>query len=119
MSIGGVIGHQIEHELDAHVMKCIEETIEVCELSESRVNGAVIGDVVAEIHVLGRVDRREPDRVHSQPRQVLDALEDAAKVAKAIPGGVAKASGVDLVEDASLPPGWTLWHPQLRSSLHA
>ncbi len=61
-----------------------QQPVEVGQRAEERVDGAVVGDVVAEV-VHGRwVDRRKPDRADVQALQVVEAADDARQVAHAV-----------------------------------
>ena len=76
---------------------------------KSRVDVAVVGDVVAEVEHRRRVERREPDGVDAERRrcavvQVVESAGDARQVADAVAAGVGEAARVDLVHHAMLPP---------------
>ena len=74
-------------------------------------DGAVVGDVVAEVGHGGLEERRDPDCVHAQRGDVVQALDDARQVAHAITVGIEVAARVDLVDDGSAPP-WIVRHRQ-------
>ena len=59
----------------------------------------IAGQGPLEPLVLGGGVVVEQDVVHSQGCDVVDLLDDAAQVAHAIAGGVAKGLGTDLVDD--------------------
>src|SRR5690606_6259915 len=67
-------------------------------------HAAVVGDVVAVVVHRRREERRHPDDVDPQPREVVEALEHAAQVADAVAVGVGEGAQVDLVADRPAPP---------------
>ena len=78
----------------------------------AELDAVVVGDIVAEVRHRRRVERRDPKRVHAERDEVVEAGGYAGQVAYAVgmavrTGGVLKATWVDLVDDAGLPPlGW-------------
>ena len=58
MLVGRVVGHEIENDLEAGIMRDRDQRIEIRHAAEQRVDPCVIGDVVAEVgHRRGK-DRR-------------------------------------------------------------
>jgi hypothetical protein len=63
------------------------------------------GDLQVVRHVVARVAERrgearvEPDRVHAQPGQVVQVVDDPRQVANPVAVAVRKALRVDLVDD--------------------
>ena len=104
MPVTGVVGHVVDEDPEAALVGRGEQRIEVVERSEQRVDIGVVGDVVAEVGHRRWVERRDPDGVHAQPREVVEAAGDAGEVSGAIAIGVGEAPWIDLVDDAGLPP---------------
>ncbi|MCX7026635.1 MAG: hypothetical protein NT061_03905 [Spirochaetes bacterium] len=74
------------------------------QIPEQRIDAPVIGDVVAEIlHGTGE-EGRYPERVHTQPVQIVQLVCDACQVADTIAVRVPETPRIDLVEDGFLPP---------------
>src|SRR6185437_1465108 len=67
-------------------------------------DGAVIGDVIAEIAHRREEERREPDGVDAERRHVIQFLGDAGEIADAVAIAVEKTAGIDLVDDGAGPP---------------
>ena len=108
MPIRGVVWDIVQDQLHAPGVHGCEQPIEVVECSENRINGAEIGDVVAEIlHGRGE-DRRQPDGVDAERHEMVEPRDDAVQVADAVAVGVLKGARIDLVDDAGLPPWVTL-----------
>ena len=101
----GVGGHPVDEHADSAGVSGLEQRIEVGQRAEDGIYVAVVRDVVAEV-VHGRPEeRREPERVGAQPRQVVEALGDAGEVAHAVAAAVAEGPWIDLVDHRALPPG--------------
>ena len=107
----GVAQHLVDHHLQAQAMGLGQQAIEVVQAAEQRIDVAVVGDVIAEIGHRRLEERRDPDRVHAQRGDVVQALDDARQVADPIAVGVEVAARVDLVDDGSAPP-WIVRHRQ-------
>src|SRR3954447_2135367 len=72
--------------------------------AKQRVDRAVVGNVVAEVRHGRGVDGRDPERVHAQPGEVVEAGRDARHVAHPVPVLVLKRTRVNLVDHPTLPP---------------
>jgi hypothetical protein len=104
VAIGGVVGHPVEQHPDVAGVRLGQQRVEGGEVAEQRVDVAVVGDVVAEVGHRRAVDGRQPDRVRTEPLQVLQARAQAVEVADAVARGVGERARVDLVDDRVLPP---------------
>jgi len=107
----GMAQHLVDHHLQAQAMGLGQQAVEVIQVAEQRVDVAVVGDVVAEVGHGGLEERRDPDCVHAQRGDVVQALDDARQVAYSITVGIEVAARVDLVDDGSAPP-WIVRHRQ-------
>ena len=74
------------------------------EVAEERVDGAVVGDVVAAVGHRRGVPGGEPDGVDAEVAQVGQAGADAGEVAGAVAVRVGEAARVDLVDGGAAPP---------------
>src|SRR5262249_1036209 len=110
MGAAGVVGHQVEHDADAALAGFGDELVHVGEGAQVRVYTQVVADVVAPVLVRGRHSRRQPDHVHAQPRQAVQAGDHAGQVAVPIGVGVTPRADVDLVQGGALPPARPLCH---------
>ena len=75
--VGGVVGHQVDGDLDAERVRVGDQRVEVVEVAEQRVHVARVGDVVAVVDHRRRVERGQPERVHAEQVQVAELLPDA------------------------------------------
>ena len=105
VAVGGVVRDVVEDQPQAEPARLGGERVEVRERAEDRVDVAVIADVVAEVGHRRGVDRRQPDAVHAEPAQVLQAGAQPRQVPDPVAVGVLEGAGIDLVDDAALPPG--------------
>ena len=105
MLVGGVVGHPVEHDLDATGVAVLDQPVQFGQAAEDRVHIAEVGYVVAEVGHRRGVDRRKPDRLDAEFREVVEVRPHAAQVADAVTVAVREGSRVDLVDGAPLPPG--------------
>src|SRR3569623_972892 len=85
-----VIWHEIENELEANVVQLRDEAIEIVKAAEGGIDGAVIGDVIAQVAKGTPVDRRQPDSVDAEPYQVIDARQQAGQITFSVSASVLK-----------------------------
>ena len=64
----------------------------------------VIGHIIAEVVHRRREDGRHPDRVHVEAADVVQPADDARQVADAVGVAILIRAGVNLIDDAGLPP---------------
>ena len=102
--VRGVVRHEVENDPDVAGVGLAQQVIEVGQRAEDRMHVDVIGHVVAEIRHRRGEGRRQPDRVHAQPRQIVEPVSDAAQIADAVGVAVHKAARINLIDDAALPP---------------
>src|SRR3954466_1464001 len=85
-------------------MKLANKLIEIGQGAEDWIDARVVGNIVAEISHRRGIDRRQPDRVHAEPIEIIEPRDNPAQIANAVPAGVLKRTRVDLVDDPPLPP---------------
>ena len=99
-----VVGHEVEDDLDAEVVRAGDEGVGVVEAAEAGVDVAVVGDVVAGVVHRRDVEGADPQRVDPEVAQVGQAARDARQVADAVTVGVGPRARVHLVDDGVAPP---------------
>ena len=104
MPVGAVVGHEIQDHLQAPRMGDGQQSVEVLERPEQRIDGAVIGHVVTEIDHRRGIDRRDPDRIDAEHGEIVEPQLDTLQVANPVAVRVLKGARVDLVDHALLPP---------------
>ena len=96
---GRMARHDVHEHLEVARMSGADERVEVIQRPEHGIDPGVVGHVVSEVGHRRRVDGREPEDVHAQPGQVIEARLDARKVPDAVPVVVLKGARIDLVDD--------------------
>ena len=104
MLVGAVIQDQVENDGNAALFRLGDELFHIGHGAEHGIDGPVVGNVVAIVHLRGLADRRHPDAVNAQILQIVQTGDDAPEVANAVAVGIQKALGVDLVENSGFPP---------------
>jgi hypothetical protein len=104
--VAGVVGHDVDGDLDVALVRLGQQHVEVAEGAEHRVDVARVGDVVAVVGHRGAVEGRQPQRVDAQQLQVTEPGVDAFQVSDAVTVRIGERAYVDLVEDGVLPPGF-------------
>ncbi len=100
-----VAQHLVDHHLETQAVRLGEQRVEIRERAEQGIDGAVVGDVVAEVGHRRLEERRDPDRIDAETGDVGEAGVYAPQVAHAVAVRVEEAARVDLVNDGALPPG--------------
>lgn len=90
-------------------MRLVEQPIEIVQRPEQRIHCTVVRDVVAEIGHRRLEERRDPDRIHAQPGDVVEFGDDAGQIAHPIAIGIQKTTRINLIDDGPAPP-WCLRH---------
>src|SRR5438128_9261096 len=101
---------EVDDDADAAAVGLGEQSVELPETPECRVDVAVVGYVVPEVGHGRPIERREPDRVDAERPgravvQVIEACRDPREIPDAVSVRVLERAGIDLVEDALAPPG--------------
>jgi hypothetical protein len=101
---GAVIRHQVDDHPDAAVAGLPDEVVEVGQRAEPGIHGRVVADVVTAVVQRRRVERGQPDRVHAQRGQVVQAADEAGEVADSVAVVIGETARVHLVHDCAGPP---------------
>ena len=104
MLIGAVVQDQVENDGNAPFFRFCDELFHILHGAEHGIDGPVVGDVIAVVHLGGGTDGRHPDAVDAQIFQIIQPGNDAPQVTDAVAVGVLEALGVDLVENSGFPP---------------
>ncbi len=102
MLVGGMVEHQIHDNVDVTLVRFTQQAVKVLQITKLRVDGVIIRNVIAKVHVGGGGNGGEPDAVDAELLQVIEVLDDAGQVADAVRVGVLKGTRVDLVDNAIL-----------------
>ena len=113
VTVGDVIGHDVDERPDAKGQGFGDERFGLLEGAEGWIDRSVVGHVVAAIGEGRDIPRREPDGVDPEVAQVGEAGTHAREVAGAVAVAVGEAADVDLVDDRVAPPGGVVGHAGL------
>ncbi len=102
--VAGVVRHEVHEDPDAPLARQAHERVEVVERPVGGVDAAVVRDVVPPVAVRRAGHRRQPQGGDPKSGKVVELGNDAAQVAHPVAAGIGVGAGVDLVEDAALPP---------------
>ncbi len=99
-----MVGDQVDDDPQSQPVGRRHQGVEVIERAEQRVDIAVVADVVAVVRLRRALERRQPDGVGAEPRDVLEPAGCAAQVPHSVAVGVDERSRVDLVDHRRAPP---------------
>jgi hypothetical protein len=99
-----VVRDQIQDQSDTRLVQCRKHLIEIYHRAERRIDGAVVGNVVAEIGHQAFLDRRQPYRIDAELAQVVDSLQKTGEIALAVTVGVLEGDERDLIDYRTSPP---------------
>ena len=102
--VGAVVGDEVDDDPQAQPVGLADHGLGVVQGAEHRVDGAVVGDVVAGVGLRGGVEGAEPDGVDAQVAQVRQPAADAGQVPHAVAVAVGEAARIDLVDHRVAPP---------------
>ena len=104
MLLRGVAQHLVDDDLEPLPVRLCHQRVEIPERAEERLDIGVVRHVVAHVgHGRGK-DRREPDRIGPELRDMPEPAGDAGQIAHPVAGAVLKRAGIDLIDHAAAPP---------------
>ena len=96
---GGVVEHHVQHQADAAPVRLADKLLQILHRAVARVNGTVVGHIIAVV-ALGRgEERRQPEIVNAQVGEVVQFRGDALQIAKAVTVRVHEGFRVNLVDN--------------------
>ena len=99
MLIAGVIDDQLGDDADPAAVRLFQERLEIGQRAVARMDGGVVGDVVAVIAQRRRIERQQPDDVDAEVLQVVELARQPLKIADAVVVRVKERADVRLVDD--------------------
>ena len=99
MLIGGVIDDQLGDDAQPAAVGVAQEITEVLEGAVTRIDGRVMGDIVAVVPQRRGIERKKPDRRDAEILKVIELLSQAAEIADAIGVAVVERPHVGLIDD--------------------
>jgi len=96
---GGVVEHHVQHQADAAPVRLADKLLQILHRAVARVNGTVVGHIIAVV-ALGRgEERRQPEIVNAQVGEVVQFRGDALQIAEAVTVRVHEGFRVNLVDN--------------------
>jgi hypothetical protein len=102
--VGGVIHDEIGDDPDAVGMRRLEKALEVGHGAVIGMDGPVVRHVVAVVTQGRGEEREQPETIHPQLFQIIEAAGQPGKVPDAVAVTVLEGPHVKLVEDSVLVP---------------
>ncbi len=104
-----MVGRRVVHdEVGDHahpaLVRLLDELAEVVDRPVVGMDREEVRDVVAAVAERRLVHRQQPEAVDAEPLEVVELVDQAAEVARAVVVPVEEAADVDLVEDGALEP---------------
>ena len=79
-----MVRHVIHDDANVAFLRFAHHVLEVRHRAILRIDGFVVGNVVAEIHLRRRIHGRDPDRVNAEVFQIIQPRGNAIDVADTI-----------------------------------
>ncbi len=111
MFIRSVVHNQIHNHFHAARMRLIQHLLKQIHISVFRADIAVISNIIAEIGVRRRIERRKPDAVDAEAFQIIHFAEHALQIADAVSVAVTKRTRPDLIHNKIFKPVFHKIHP--------
>src|ERR1022692_60807 len=100
-----VVGDDVDDDPDLQGGGVGDESVEIFQGAEPRVNVEIVGDVVAAVVQRRRVEGVQPDGVHSEVGEVGQAGAYPLEVTFTAGVGIGETARIHLVHDGVTPPG--------------
>src|SRR6185312_3313715 len=98
-----MVGNKIHDQLQALLMRRVQQSIEVIKRAKERIYTAVVAYIVTEVFHRRLVDRGQPDRSYAQPLQVVEPLGNTFKVAYTVAIAVHERPDIHFINYPFLP----------------
>ena len=98
----------VDDHLQAERVRPRDERVEIRERAEDRVDVAIVGDIIAEVGHRRPEEGRQPNRLDTQARDMVEVRGDAGQVADAVAVRIGEAARIDLIDGGAVPPGTVL-----------
>ena len=102
--VGSVVDDVVHDDADIALLRLGDKIVKVSHAAVERIDGGVVGDVIAVVDAGRGIHRRDPDGIDAEVVQIVEARRDALDIADAVAVRVLKAARVDFVDDSVTPP---------------
>ena len=97
MLVRGVVDNQVHKDPHAHLMCAVQHLSEEIQVAVIGMDVHVVRDVIAEVRIRRRIDRRKPDRIDPEAFDVVQLLQHPVQVSDAVTVSVVETADPDLV----------------------
>src|SRR5581483_10170099 len=104
MLVGRVVDHQLDHDLQAPLVRGLQESPKIVEGSIARVYGDVVRDIVTVIPERGREEGKKPETGYAEVGEVIQFLNQAGEIPDSVVVAVVERSDVQLINYRILEP---------------
>ena len=104
MLVAGMADDLVDDDLQAQGVRAGDHGVEIGHAAEQRVDAGIVGHVIAHVLLRRGEVGRQPDRIHTKARHMVQPARDARQVADAVAVTVLKTAGIDLIDHRVAPP---------------
>ena len=94
-----MIENHIQHKVNTMLLADLDHLFKICHISKDRVYRSVIRNIVTIVPLWTRVERIEPDHIHSQLFQIRKLFNNPAKISQTVARRIFKRFWIDLVDN--------------------
>ena len=105
MIAAGVVGDDIDDDLDISGMCLRDQVVNILQCSEERIHVSVISYVVSTVVQRRCVEGGEPQGIDTERLEVIKAADDSGDITHPIALAIGKGSWINLIHDGIAPPG--------------
>ena len=102
--VGAMVQNQVHDNANAPLLTFRNQGFHVFHGAEHGVDGTVIRDIIAVIHLGRCAYRAQPDGVNTQFLQIVQTADDTPQVTYTVTVRILKALGIQLIKHCLLPP---------------
>lgn len=106
MLIRRMVRHDINDDPDPALMGLFHQLRKIFHRSVFGLNGRVVRNIVAAITHRRRIERRNPQRIHPQPLQIIEVLNQPTEIPGTAPFRIAEGTQKDFIKDCRAEPFW-------------
>ena len=99
-----MIGDKIEDDFKVARMRLADQSIEISQRAEQRMDRGIVRHIVAEVLHRRWVNRRDPNGIDAEPAQIIQSRDQAHEIAHAVAVAVHEGARINLVYNTALPP---------------
>ncbi|MNC62742.1 hypothetical protein D3C75_1127960 [compost metagenome] len=100
-----MVNNKVHHQLDAACVQPVQQLLPVGKCAELIHNVFVITDIIAVVVIWRLVDRGQPDDIHSQLLQIIEAGDNPPQISDSVSVAVLEAAWINLINYGFFPKG--------------